>query len=304
MSPAAVVLEAGEVSAPASVWWGLASTVVLVGAHLGAPQLRRLSGRSEHVTASFAGGLAVAYVFLHLLPEVAHGNERFGEVLDDQIEATALIELGLFGVALGGFAAYYALERLAQWSAQRSGSDHDDAQESERSRVFAVHLGLVMIYNAVIAYTLPSNYRVSVWFAVLFTVAIGLHFMLSDRGLEDHYGDRFDRGPARLLLAGALLGGWALAALVAPTRTVVVSVLTAFLAGGILLNVFKEEIPSTRRSHLGWFIAGLVTYSVLLGIVTLFEDHERAGPGGHGSDGPEAHAVLVDILVDVATPDV
>jgi hypothetical protein len=41
----------------------------------------------------------------------------------------------------------------------------------------------------------------------LFTMAIGLHFVLSDRGLGEHYGDRFDQRWPRLSLAGALLAG-------------------------------------------------------------------------------------------------
>ncbi len=117
-------------------------------------------------------------------------------------------------------------------------------------RVFWLHLGSFLVYNALITYTLPLNYRTNVPFAVLFTVAMGLHFVLSDRGLEEHYGKQFDRWPPRLLLAGALLLGWLLATLLAPTSSVTVSLLTAFLAGSILLNVFKEEIPSTRRSSL------------------------------------------------------
>jgi zinc transporter ZupT len=125
-----------------------------------------------------------------------------------------------------------------------------------------------MVYNGIIACTLPLNWRTSIPFAVLFTVAMGLHFVLSDRGLEEHYGKRFDRWSPRLLLASALAVGWALAALFAPTSSVFVSLLTAFLAGSILLNVFKEEIPSTRKSHFGWFVVGVTSYSLLLGLVT------------------------------------
>ena len=107
---------------------------------------------------------------------------------------------------------------------------------------------------------------------------MGLHFVLSDRGLEEHYGSRFDRWPPRVALASALLG-WALAALFAPTSGVFVSLLTAFLSGNILLNVFKEEIPSARRSHFGWFAAGLAGYALLLGLVTAAAGAEKRSTG-------------------------
>jgi zinc transporter ZupT len=153
--------------------------------------------------------------------------------------------------------------------------------------VFRLHLASFVVYNAIIGYTLPLDWRTSAAFAVLFTVAMGLHFVLSDRGLEEHYGSRFERWPPRLLLAGALLVGWALAALFAPTSSVLVSLLTAFLAGSILLNVFKEEIPSTRRSHFGWFVAGLAGYALLLGLVTATA--QSSGAGGDSS-GEAQHA--------------
>ncbi len=130
-----------------------------------------------------------------------------------------------------------------------------------------MHLAGFAVYNALITYTMPLRFRTGVAFAVLFTVAIGLHFVLTDRTLAEHYGARFGR-PARLILAGALVLGWVLALAAAPTRTLLVSLVSAFLGGSILLNVFKEELPTDRRSSLVWFTVGLVLYGVLLALTT------------------------------------
>jgi hypothetical protein len=262
LSPALAAESAGSgLSTAEAVLLALVSALVLAGLHLAAPHIRRLPLVPEHATASFAGGLAVSYVFLHLLPELAEGNRELREVLSESGERSPLLGLEIFLVALVGFVAFHGLERLAERS-RTGGAGTGDAG------VFRLHLASFMIYNGIIAYTLPLDWRTSIPFAILFTVAIGLHFVLSDRGLEEHYGDRFDRWPPRLLLAGSLLVGWALASLFAPTSSIVVSLLTAFLAGSILLNVFKEEIPSTRRSHFGWFTAGAASYALLLGLVT------------------------------------
>ncbi len=130
-----------------------------------------------------------------------------------------------------------------------------------------MHLAGFAVYNALITYTMPLRFRTGVAFAVLFTVAMGLHFVLTDRTLAEHYGARFGRA-ARLVLVGALLLGWLLALGAAPTRTLVVSLVSAFLGGSILLNVFKEELPTDRRSSLAWFTVGLVLYGVLLALTT------------------------------------
>jgi hypothetical protein len=47
------------------------------------------------------------------------------------------------------------------------------------------------------------------------------------------------------------------------------TLLTALLGGSILLNVFKEELPSTGRSSYPWFMVGLVVYAALLALVTV-----------------------------------
>ena len=117
---------------------------------------------------------------------------------------------------------------------------------------------------------MPLRLQTGVVFGLLFAVAMALHFVLTDRGLEENYRRRFEnRG--RFALAAALVAGWLLAWLFAPTRTIVVSLLTALLGGSILLNVFKEELPSARRSSFGWFLVGLVLYGTLLAATTAAE---------------------------------
>jgi hypothetical protein len=252
----------GELAAlgtAAALWAALASTAVLMTLHLLAPRIRRFPLVPEHRTASFAGGIAVSYVFLHLLPELAEGHSRLRELFGEEAAPSPVVELGIFVVALTGFLLFYGLERAAQRARGRGG---------DAGAVFWVHLGSYALYNAVITYTLSSTYRTGILFAVLFTAAMALHFVLSDRGLEEHYGSRFNRQLPRLVLAGALLAGWLLAAVAAPTRSVTVAVLTAFLAGSVLLNVFKEEVPEGRRSSFAWFLVGSGLYAALLTAVT------------------------------------
>lgn len=255
-----------KLSGAQSLVGALVIAVLLAGLHLAAPRIRKLPFVPETATGSFAGGLAVAYVFLHLLPELVEGNEAIGEVLADVVEPTPLVDLGIFLVALAGFTAFYGLERLANTQHAEAVESGADAGATSAG-VYTLHLGSFLVYNALITYTMALRLRTGVAFAVLFAVAMGLHFVLTDRGLEENYPRRFDaRG--RLALAAALVVGWALAAVFAPTSTVLVALLTALLAGSILLNVFKEELPSNRRSSFSWFLIGLILYAGLLALVT------------------------------------
>jgi hypothetical protein len=237
----------------------LVITLALAGLHLAAPHIRKLPLVPEGVTGSFAGGLAVAYVFLHLLPELAEGNKAIGERLEDVIEVTPLFDLGIFVVALTGFTVFYGLDRLATTRRNRGRPDSAAA--------YWVHLGAFAFYNTLITYTMGLRVETGYLFAILFAIAMGLHFVLTDRHLEEHYPRRFDSS-GRVVLAGALLLGWLLSVVFAPTSTVVVAILTALLGGAVLLNVFREELPSNRGSSFPWFLAGMVLYSILLALLT------------------------------------
>ncbi len=135
-----------EVSTTTSLWLALGITLALVGLHLLAPRIRRLPAVPEHATGSFAGGLAVAYVFLHLLPELAAGNEALGEVLEDVVDITPLLDLAIFGVALLGFVIFFGLERAARRSP-------GDGRRDGEVGVLRLHLASFALYNALITYT-------------------------------------------------------------------------------------------------------------------------------------------------------
>lgn len=243
----------------------LALTGILVLAHLFASRIRRSLGISQAAVVSLAGGISVAYVFLHLLPEVAAGGGPIGATLEGLIAPTRLHELAAFAVALIGFTVFYGLERLAERS---RGGIGDEADSSTRS--FTVHVGAFALYNGAITYTLPLRVATDVLGAALFTIAIGVHVLVVDRGLAAHYPRRF-RAIGRFVLAGALVVGWSVAALAVPTSTLTISLLTAWVAGSVLLTVFKEELPAARKSRFGWFLIGLAGYStvlILLAIVT------------------------------------
>lgn len=82
-----------ELGTTAALVAALAVAVLLVGLHLLAPRVHTLPGVPQAAIGSFAGGLAGAYVFLHLLPELAEGSKAVGEALGDVVEVTPLLDL-------------------------------------------------------------------------------------------------------------------------------------------------------------------------------------------------------------------
>ena len=95
-----------------------------------------------------------------------------------------------------------------------------------------------------------------------FGLAMSLHFLVVDHGLLEYHRAAYRRlGRWILCLAAAV--GWAAGSATAVPEAAVAA-LFAFLAGGIVLNVLKEELPEERRGRYGAFAAGAAGCAALL----------------------------------------
>lgn len=225
--------------------------------HLFSGNLRFLEGNPRSIWLSMAGGVSVAYVFVHLLPELAEGQEIVAEAVD---EGLTLLENHVYLLALVGLAVFYGLERLATSSRERKrGSGKED---STSEGVFWLNISSFAVYNVLIGYLLLHRIASGLGALVLFSMAMGLHFLVNDYGLREHHKRLYTR-IGRWVVAGAALSGWAIG-LVVEIPEIMIAVLTAFLAGGIILNVLKEELPEKRRSRFWAFALGAALYAAIL----------------------------------------
>ena len=129
--------------------------------------------------------------------------------------------------------------------------------------MFLVQLAFFAADGGLVTYTLATKWQAGAMPALLFAVAMGLHIFATDHVLAEHFPVRLT-GRWRFALAGGALTGWLVAVAVQPTGTPLINTLTAFLGGAILLNVFIDELPPERHSSFGWFVSGLVAYTLLL----------------------------------------
>jgi hypothetical protein len=97
---------------------------------------------------------------------------------------------------------------------------------------------------------------------VLYFIGIGLHLVVNDYGLSQHHREIYSQS-GRWILSAAIIVGSGFG-LVSPIDPLITGSIAAFLAGGVLLNTFKEELPQERESHLGAFVIGIMSYSSIL----------------------------------------
>src|SRR5690606_27231832 len=132
---------------------------------------------------------------------------------------------------------------------------------SQSDRVFWLHVGSYSLYNSLLGYLLVREDRDAVSLFA-YVVGIGLHLVVNDYALLQRHPEQYRR-IGRWILATAVVAGWAVG--VTSAIHEVATVLTiAVLAGGILLNVFKEELPEERQSRFWAFALGAGVYAALL----------------------------------------
>ena len=240
------------------IQFALVAGLVLV--HIFAGKLRLLEGIPRSSWLSFAGGLSVSYVFLHLFPEMKEAQERISE----EGVLNLFAEQNAYFIALIGLILFYGLERLVRSNqARESGEPQQEGGKTTTTMgVFWLHIASFAFYNALIGYLLVQRDEQNLREALVFFVAMALHFTVNDYGLrQDHKGTYKHVG--RWILSGAILVGW-LTGLITTISDTAVHALFAFLAGGVILNVLKEELPEDRQSRFLPFVAGAILYAMLL----------------------------------------
>ncbi len=233
----------------------LAAVLLLSLVQLGAGQLEFLHGIPRSRLLSFASGVSISFVFVHLLPHVAASQQ----MVEAAPGGFSFVERQVWLLALVGLATFHGLELMVlrarrPWRALADGSATGGA-------MYWLHIAMFASYNALVGFLLVQPIGPGRGDPILFVLALALHFLVNDIGLRTHYKRHFG-GLGRWLLVLAPLFGWAMAQRAA-LSAVGLSVLFSLLAGGMILNTLKEELPDGRQARFWPFLLGGAVYSGL-----------------------------------------
>ena len=128
------------------IFSGLAA-VLLSLTHLFVNRLTFLRDIPRSKWLSVAGGISVAYIFIHVLPELEEWQALFSVAGEE-----GFLKHHLYIVALVGLAIFYGLERAAKLSAESRRNRPNE--EKANSDVFWLHIGSFAVYNLLIGYLL------------------------------------------------------------------------------------------------------------------------------------------------------
>lgn len=221
-----------------------------VAIHLLIGRIRVIDVTPRSKWLSFSGGVAVSYVFLHMLPELgAYWIEIAHRAKLEAAAAEALI----YGLALAGLVTFYGVERQVKLARKHAAGDRPT------SSVLWLHIVSYATFNFLIGYLLIEREDESYWGLGLYFGAMALHFVTADYGMRKDHESGYDSW-GRWVISAAVLLGWASGTLVS-LSPLVVAALFATVAGSVLLNVLKEELPEERQSYFLPFLAGVALYA-------------------------------------------
>lgn len=193
---------------------------------------------------ALGSGMAVAYVFLHLLPELEAEHRYLGS----RVNLLVLV----------GFLVYYGLERLS--SKPRRGADAE-------TRAFRLVLLSYATYNCLLILGLPAKFLEQPAQMVLATFCIGVHLLHTDFELGSDHPERFDRWGHYVVAASPFLGCLLRSLLPEAQIERFEDALVALLAGSVMYTVFQSELGNSKESSFGGFLIGVLVYgSALLGL--------------------------------------
>ena len=237
----------------------LAATALLCFVLLSGRILLQL-GRMGHRTAvSIAGGAAVAYVFLDLLPDVHAAAGAFRDATSHL--GVRLLHGGVYLATMAGFLFFYGLEELVI----RSQGEEERRRRREAGkphRLFRIHLAAFSAYAWLVGYLLVRSPEQAAVQLSFYAIAMALHFLSVAHALRDEHDGLYDRIGAGVLAAGCA-AGWACGIAIGFSDAMV-GILLGAVAGGVIANTVISELPREKQGRFAPFLAGAAIYTGLL----------------------------------------
>ena len=209
---------------------------------------------------SFAGGVSIGYVFLEIFPELSHAQEA---IEHSEIPLVAYVENHVYILSLLGLLLFYGLDILAIKSREHNKLVNN--QDTTHHTVFWIHVFAFAVLNIIVGYLLQELTSHTLLQCLLFFAAIALHFFIIDHSLREHHEVPYDRYGRWFLTAAIMVGAIAGQALHLSEAGILA--VWSFLAGSIILNILKRELPDENQSCFFSFATGAALYTTLLLLV-------------------------------------
>jgi hypothetical protein len=224
----------------------LVSVIIFALVHLYAEKMATLNLNFHRRFLSAGGGVAIAYVFIDLLPKISKSDSLVKEAL---WKVFPYFERHVYIMALLGFVLFFAIDR-------------SQLSFLKQSTFFWLSLSCYALFNFLVGYAVVDKDNPEVQPLILFTFAMALHYFMNDFSLNQDHGEIY-RQSGRWILIASLFFGWLAGVWIELSQTAV-ALVSAFIGGGVIMNVTRHELPAENPHSLGAFLTGTAAYTMIL----------------------------------------
>ena len=226
----------------------LGMVLVLALVHLRTGRIRVLRHEMDSPWLSASAGVAVGYVFIYLLPKL--NDLKYGLAGDGY---TSFVEKHFYFFVMLGFVIFYKVGWAT--TAETMSARVRGAAKWARGSGFVA-------YNLMLGYVVTAFKNPNWLPAILATAILSFHMMGVDHHLRHASRDYYD-GRLRYLLVAGVLMGWVFGVTTDLSDTAV-ALWTAITAGGMLMLVFREELPGDLEKNYVPFTIAIIVSSIAI----------------------------------------
>jgi hypothetical protein len=221
------------------------SILIFASVHLFAAKIRRLNVKTQGIFLSAGGGIALAYVFVDLLPKLCKSNLVVQKALSGFFP---YFERHVYILALIGFLLFFIVDKTQLILPKK--------------QAFWFPFIAYAIFNFFVGYAVVDKDDPDVQPLALFTFAITLHYFVNDYSLNRNHGQTYQQIGKWILILSLFLG-WFTGISVTLLEPAI-ALIGAFIAGGVMMNVIRHELPKTNPNSLATFLVSAFIYTIIL----------------------------------------
>ena len=216
-----------------------------------------------HGWVSFSAGASVAYVFIHVFPEISILQQQLSGIPTHEYNGH-FFNQPLYITALAGICLPYLLDTLELSYIERDKKCHTHVHQG----IFGIRKFLYILYNMMLAYMIVHRHNDGVLTMKIIVMVLSMHFIVINASFKEIYPELFKKYIRWFAILGLVLGG--VLARTVKMPDFIVAYLFALIGGIITYTALKQELPKTNHRAPFHFLAGVVSVTLLILSVPYF----------------------------------
>jgi len=207
---------------------------------------------------SASAGASVAYIWMHVIPELNEHQQAFLQVAGSHLPAP---QFRVYVSGLIGFICFYGFQHLRS----REVVHPHATGQPEHVKVYRLYLVGFFFYVALVGYLMIETGERGLLPLIVYWVVMALHFVSVNRSCEEGGEDYYEKRGRWLLALGVLIGG--VVGMNAKLDVRLVATLLGLLSGAVIVNSVMMELFTKREGKFLPFVLGAAAFTALLALI-------------------------------------